>query len=132
MGIIDSNMINTGIFFLFIFLSGFWVSRTGKPYNGFIFNIHKFIGLGMGVFLIRTVYLTNQAVHLTATLWTAIAVTVFLFILTVAAGGLLGILAEGGMKNIDEARQRVIELVHKFSPYLIVVATLTTLYMLFH
>ena len=100
MDIINSQTIYTGLFFLFILLSGFWVARTGKPYNTVVFNIHKFIGLGLGYFLIRIVYLTNQAAPLNAIQWTAIAVTVFLFVFTVAAGGLLSILAEGGLKNM--------------------------------
>ena len=38
-----------GIFALFIFLSGFWLSRLGKPYNGMVFNIHKLIEYKLGV-----------------------------------------------------------------------------------
>lgn len=127
---INSKFIYTGIFFLFILLSGFWVSRSGKPYNGLIFNIHKFIGLGAGVFLIRTVYLTHQAAPLNATQWAAIVITVLLFILTVIAGGLLNILAEGGLKDMGRPTQTAISWVHKFSPYIIVVATATTLFLL--
>ena len=94
-------MIITGIFFLFILLSGFWLSRSGKPYNGLIFNIHKLIGLGAGIYLIRTVYLTHQAAPLGPTQWTAIVVTVLLFLFAVAAGGLLSIFAEGGLENMS-------------------------------
>ena len=106
------------------------MSRSGKPYNGLIFNIHKLIGLGTGIFLIRTVYLTHQAAPLSPTQWAAIAVTVLLFLFTVAAGGLLSVLAEGGLENMGATMQRAIELVHKFSPYLILVSTGVTLYLL--
>jgi hypothetical protein len=118
-----SKIIYAGAFFLFILLSGFWVSRSGKPYNTFIFTIHKLIGLGIGIYLIRTVYLTNRATPLNATPWAATVITALLFILTVAAGGLLSILAEGGLQNMGAAMQRAIELEHKVSPYLIVVST---------
>ena len=130
MDIIDSKMITAGIFFLFILLSGFWLSHSGKPYNRLIFNIHKLIGLAAGVYLIRTVYLNHQTAPLSGIQWTAIAVTVLLFILTVAAGGLLSVLAEGGLEKMGAATQRAIELVHKFSPYLIVLSTGVTLYLL--
>ena len=123
-------MITTGIFFLFIILSGFCVSRSGKPYNGLIFNIHKLIGLAIGIFLIRTVYLTHQSAHLSPAQWTAITITVLLFILTVAAGGLLSVLAEGGLQNMGVVMQRIVALVHKFSPYVIVISTGVTLYLL--
>ena len=132
MGIIDSKMITTGIFFLFILLSGFLLSRSGKPYNGLIFNIHKLIGLAAGIYLIRTVYLTHQAAPLSPIQWTAIVVTVLLFVFAVAAGGLLSILAEGGLENMGQAMQDVISLVHKFSPYLIVLSTAVTLYLLLY
>lgn len=127
---LDSQMITTGIFFLFILLSGFWLSRSGKPYNGLIFNIHKLIGLGAGIFLIRTVYLTHQAVPLSQAQWAAIIVTVLLFVFAVAAGGLLSVLAEGGLGNMGAAMRRTIEMVHKISPYLIVLSTGVTLYLL--
>ena len=130
MDIQNSEMFYTGIFFLLMLLSGFWVSRSGKPYNSFIFNIHKFIGLGIGYYLIRTVYLANQATPLNGLQWAAIIVTILLFIVAVLAGGFLGVLAEGGLKNMAASMRNVVSLVHKFSPYLIMVATGLTLYLL--
>jgi hypothetical protein len=130
MGTTQSSIIYVGIFFLFIILSGFWLSRSGKPYNTFIFTVHKLIGLGVGIFLIRIVYLTHQVAPLSGTQWTAIVLTVLLFILTVAAGGLLSVLAEGRLQNLGASMQRAIELAHKIFPYLIVLATMMTLYLL--
>ena len=127
----QSKMIYTGAFFLFIFLSGFWLSRSGKPYNGLIFNIHKLIGLAAGIYLVRAVYMTHKDAPLSGVQWTAIVITILLFILTVAAGGLLSAIAEGSLKNVGEAMLGAIELVHKVSPYVIVVATGVTLYLLF-
>lgn len=127
-----SRIICTGAFFLFILLSGFWVSRSGNPYNTFIFTVHKLIGLGIGINLIRMVYLTNQSSPLSGTQWTAIIVTALLFILTVAAGGLLSILDAGGLQSIGAAMQRAIELVHKVMPYVILAATAVTLFLLFY
>jgi hypothetical protein len=125
-----STIISVGFFFLFIILSGFWVSRSGKPYNGLIFNIHKFIGLGAGIFLIRIVYLTHQAAPLSGIQWTAIVLTILLSIITVAVGGLLSVLAEGGLQNMGAFMQRIIKLAHKALPYVIVVSTGVTLYLL--
>lgn len=50
MGTTQSGVVGTGLLFLFIFLSGFWLSHSGKPYNTLIFTIHKLIGLAAGVF----------------------------------------------------------------------------------
>ena len=130
MDITHPNFTTTSIFFLFILLSGFWVSRSGKPYNGLIFNIHKLIGLTVGVYLIRIVHLTNQSVPLSGLQWAAIIVTALLFVVAVAAGGLLSILDTGGLKNLGSTMQSTIELAHKVMPYVIVVSTGLTVYLL--
>ncbi len=39
------RVIGAGLFFLFIFLSGIWLSRSGKPYSVVILSIHEFISL---------------------------------------------------------------------------------------
>ena len=115
---------------MFILLSGFWVSRSGKPYSTSIFTVHKLIGLGIGIYLIRMVYLTHRAAPLNGTQWAAIVVTVLLFVIAVAAGGLLSVLAEGGLQNMGAAAQKAIELLHKIFPYVIVVSTGVTVYLL--
>ena len=130
MDITHPNFTTTSIFFLFILLSGFWVSRSGQPYNGLIFNIHKLIGLTVGVYLIRIVHLTNQSVPLSGLQWAAIIVTALLFVVAVAAGGLLSILDTGGLKNLGSTMQSTIELAHKVMPYVIVVSTGLTVYLL--
>jgi hypothetical protein len=90
------------------------------------------IGLGAGIFLIRTVYLTHQAMPLNLPQWIVIVITVLLFTFTVAAGGLLSIEAEGNLKNINQSLLKAISLAHKFSPYLIVASTGITLYLLLY
>ena len=127
---INPQMFYTGVFFLFILISGFWVSRSGKPYNSLFFNIHKLIGLAAGIYLIRTVHLAHQAAPLEAVQWTSIGVTALLFILTVAAGGLLSILDAGNLQSMPQPARTAITWVHKISPYVILVSTALTLYLL--
>ena len=127
----QSTVTNIGLFLLFILLSGFWVSRSGKPYKIFPFNIHKFIGLGLGVFLIKMVYEKQQLFTLEANQISAIILTLILFILIVIAGGLLSVQAKGGLKQISEPLWVGITRLHKFFPYLIVLSTAFTLYQLF-
>jgi len=117
----QTKYLGAGLFFLFIFLSGFWLSRSGKPYNSLVFNAHKLIGLGMGVYLIRTVYRTHQIASLDPMEITVIAVTVVLFLGTVVAGGLV---------STDMRLPIAVAWVHKLSPYLIVLSTGVTLYLL--
>ena len=130
MDFINSKALNIGLLFLFILISGFWVSRSGKPYNSLIFNIHKLIGLAAGIFLIRIVYLTNQAAPFNVAQWTSIAITVSLFLITVAAGGLLSILDAGDLQTISQPARTALSLVHKYSPYVIIISTTVTMYLL--
>lgn len=58
------RVIGAGFFYLFIFVSGFWLSRSGKPYNGIVFNIHKLIALVAVVFLVITMCQINQIARL--------------------------------------------------------------------
>jgi hypothetical protein len=120
MGTIQFRIVGAGLFFLLIFLSGFWLRRSGKPYNTIIFSIHKIIGLTAGVYLIMTVYQIHQPASLNPVEITAIIVSVLFFSGTVAAGGLL---------SIDKPMPAAISMMHKLSPYLTVLSTMVTLYL---
>jgi len=111
-----------GIFFLFIFLSGFWLSHIGKPYSTLIFTLHKLIGLALGVFMGMTVYRIHQTASLNPVQVLMIIVTILLFIVTVSAGGAL---------SIDKSMPLVVSHLHKVLPFLAVISTGITLYLLF-
>ena len=119
----------TSLFFIFVFLFGFWLNRSGKPYNSVIFNIHKLIGLAMGIFLIVTVYRVHQMVPFTTFEILAIVMTVLIFVILVAAGGLLSIQAAGDLENASQSILGAITAIHKVFPYLAVLATAGILYL---
>jgi hypothetical protein len=121
MGTTELRIVGTGLFFLLIFLSGFWLSRTGKPYSVITLTIHKLIGLAAGVFLVMTVYRIHQVVPLGPVEITAIVVTVLFFAGTVATGGLL---------STDKPMPAAISMMHKLFPYPTVLSTVATLYLL--
>jgi hypothetical protein len=121
MGTTQLRVVGAGLFFLFIFLSGFWLSQSGKPYSAIIFNIHKLIGLAAGVFLAITVYQIHQVAPLGPVEIAAVVVTVLFFAGTVAAGGLL---------SIDKPMPSAISMMHKLFPYITVLSTAVTLYLL--
>ena len=121
----------TILFFAFVFLFGFILSRTGKPYNSLIFNFHKLIGLATGIFLIVTVYQAPHIGPFSPIQILSLVITVGIFVILVSAGGLLSIEAAGGLKNISQATLGVISAVHKILPYLALLATAGTLYLLF-
>ena len=115
------RVVGAGVAFLAIFLSGIWVSLTGKPYSTLSFTVHKLVGLALGVLLGVIVYQTNQSASLGAVQIAAIVVTVLLFVATVAAGGVLSV--------VEEVPAVALRL-HQIVPILAVLSTAGTLYLL--
>jgi hypothetical protein len=115
-----ARAIVAGLLFVFIFLSGIWLSRTGRPLNVGISTIHKLIGLVAGVFLLVTIYERNRVVPLSATEWTAIVVTGLCFVGTVASGGFLA---------SDKPMPTAVLRVHQIVPVLTALASGAMLYL---
>jgi hypothetical protein len=117
---ITARAIVAGLFFVFVFLSGIWLSRTGRPLNVGISTIHKLIGLAAGIFLLVTLYQRNRLVPLNATEWIAIVITGLCFLGTVASGGFLS-----SDKPVPVAVLRV----HQLVPVLTALSSGVTLYL---
>ena len=110
-----------GILFILIFGFGYWLSHSGKPYNGILFNLHKLIGLAAGVYLVLTVIQIHRAVPISPLGWAVLAITVLLFLINVAAGGLI---------SIEKPMPAVFSILHKALPYVCVLSTAASLYLL--
>jgi hypothetical protein len=120
MGTTESRLLGAGLFFIFILLSGFWLSRSGKPFNVIILTIHKLISLAAVVFLIRTIHQANQAVNLGAVQWIAVVVTGLLFAGTMATGGIL---------STGKPTPAFVQALHRITPYLTVLSAAAMLYL---
>jgi hypothetical protein len=110
-----------GLFFLFIFLSGIWLSRSGRPLNVAISTVHKLISLAAGIFILVTIHNRNGMVPLNATEWMAIVVTGLCFLVTVASGGFL---------SADKPMPVAVLRVHQIAPLLTALSSGATLYLL--
>ena len=119
MSTIQLRVVGAGLFFLFIFISGFWLSRSGKPYNGIILTIHKLISLVAVVLLVMTIYQVNQAATPGAIEFIASVVAGLLFLGTIITGGLL---------STDKSMPAAIQKLHQITPYLTLLSTAATLY----
>jgi len=122
MNLMDSKLVSAGAFFLFIFLSGFWLSRTGRPHGMLPVTIHKLIGLALGVYLGWMIYQTQKVIPLSSTQIIAVVVTVLFFAVNVATGSLL---------STNKPMPEAVSLVNKLFPYLTVVSTGVMIYFLF-
>ena len=114
-----SKFFIAGIFFVFIILSGLWLSRTGRPLNVLILTIHKLISLATVVYLVITVYQIHQVASLNPLEITASMVTLLFFIVMIATGGLL---------STAKSMPALILKVHQIMPYLVILNTTATLY----
>jgi len=117
---VTSRMIWTGALFIFVFLSGFWLYRSGRPINTVVLTIHKLIALGALILIGLTIYQVNQVAALSITVWIATVITGMLFVMTIITGGLLSL----------EKPVTAVAIIHKIGPLLTVAGTIVTLYLL--
>ena len=115
------RIVGAGLLFLFVFFFGFWLSRSGKPYNLVIFTIHKLVALGTVVFLALTVYKVHQVTPLSPTQISVIVITAVCFLAAILTGGLL---------SMDKTMPLIVHRLHQVTPYLTLLATSIILYLL--
>jgi hypothetical protein len=121
MGTNQLRLVGALLFYLVLLLSGFWLSRSGKPYSGIILAIHKLISLAAVIWLGITIRRINQAGALSATELLPAIVTGLVFLGTMVTGGLL---------SIGKAMPAIVLRLHQITPYLTVLSTAVTLYLL--
>jgi hypothetical protein len=114
------RFVGAGLFFLLILPSGFWLSYAGKPYSLTLFNAHKLIGFGLFLFLIINIYRVNRVAPLNALELTACLIAGLFFLATIVTGGLV---------SISKATPGSVSLFHKLLPYLTVLSTIVSLYL---
>lgn len=122
MGIVQAQLMVASILFALILLSGFWVSRSGKPYNALVLAVHKLISLGTVALLVVAVVRTHRSVGLDLTAWAISGVAVVLFFATIATGGML---------STEVRMPPTVRRLHHITPYLTILASgiaLTRLY----
>ena len=117
---LTSRIVATGVLVVFVFLSGFWLYRSGRPINTIILTVHKLIALGALALIGVTIYQINQVTALNAALWIAVVVTGVLFVVTIITGGLLSL----------EQPVMAVSIVHKIGPFLTVAGVVVTMALL--
>lgn len=116
------RILYTIAFFLLIFVTGFWLSRSGRPYGVLLLTVHKLLSVGAVVFLTVVIVRVNRSVGLGSREWIVAIVTGLLFLGTIATGGLLS-----ATKPMPELVHRL----HQVAPFLTLVSMAATLYLLF-
>jgi hypothetical protein len=115
-----ARAISAGLLFLFVFASGIWLSRSGRPLNVAFSTVHKLVSLAVGIYLLVTIYQSNQQVSLDSAEWLAIVVTGLCFLGTVASGGLL---------STENPMPVAVLRVHQVMPVLALLSSAASLYL---
>jgi hypothetical protein len=115
------KFIAPGIVFLLTLAFGVWLSNSGKPYNGVLFNVHKLIALGAAIL---------TAVQLFKVLKdTGIQVVPILLIVT-AVACVVALFATGALMSMEKMSYQVALTIHRLAPILVVIAIAVTVYLL--
>jgi ABC-type multidrug transport system permease subunit len=121
MDTIQLRIIGVGLLFVLIFLSGFRLRRSGKPYHTLLFNFHKLMGLGTLVYLFLMVRQVHRLAPLAPPAITASVITGLCFVVTIIAGGLV---------SIERPMPGAVKWTHKLMPYLTLLSSTATLTLL--
>ena len=116
----DQRLVAGVLFFLIILISGVWLSRSGRPLNGILLNLHKLIALGVAVTIAVTAYRMHQAASFSPMELTAVVVTGLLWLVTGIIGGLL---------STDKPATAALLRLHQITPVLTALSTAGALYL---
>lgn len=114
------NLLTLGIIFLLTLAFGFWLSRIGKPYNGFLFNFHKLLALGaviVAVFEIRKILQSDGPIP-------------FYNVLIALTGvSIAALFATGALMSIGKLNYAVSLTIHKITPILAAMTLIAVVYL---
>ena len=116
----DNKFLITGVLFVFIGISGYWLSHIGRPIHMLLLNVHKLISLGALAYLVVTLYRIHQAAPLGPAGMAASVVSILLFI---------GLLVTGGLLSLAKTMPVIVTRIHHLVPYLTLISTTAALYL---
>ena len=108
------------VLFFLHFVFGYLLSGAGKPYSTGLLAIHKLASLGALAVIALIVWQMRGVVGVGALEIAVIVITGLLFVAAIASGGWL---------SADVPSNALMLLVHKFAPYLALVASVALLYL---
>ncbi|MBN1438954.1 MAG: hypothetical protein JW929_06040 [Anaerolineales bacterium] len=129
MNTMPSRLTVVGILFLAVFLTGYWLSRSAKPYPTLPLTVHKLIALADLVLLGIAVSWIHRSAPLAPGALGAVILAGVLLGATIVSGGLVSILGAGGLADISPGARTAISLSHRILPYVSVLSAAGALYL---
>lgn len=114
------KIVISAAFFLFLFVTGFWTSKSGKPVNQVKMNIHKFIALGAAIFVGISLFRLRPASE-----WTALETGAVIASAVIAVAAII----TGGLSSLARPLPAA-SIIHKVTLYLALLSTAAVLYLL--
>lgn len=102
-----------------VFIFGFWLSHSGKPYSTILMTVHKLAALAALILLLVMVNQVQRVTPLNSAQIFLLVVMIVCFICTIVTGGLV---------SIDKALPAFVSTLHKISPYLVLLSIVAMLY----
>ena len=107
---------------LLIIVSGVWLYRIGKPYNGLLFNIHKLVALGAVILTVVRLYQSDP--------FSKYPVSVVLLI-GLAVLSVISLFASGAVMSIQPEAKPVFQWLHGVSMLFVTGSFLAGLYLMY-
>jgi hypothetical protein len=104
------------ILFVLTVAAGFWVSKTGKPYNTGIFTLHKLLALAAVAF---------AAIMITGLLKGSPAHSLILILVILAAFSVVALFATGALMSIQKNIGSAWLLIHRVAPFVFAGSTVS-------
>jgi len=109
------------ILFVLTVAAGFWVTKTGKPYNTGIFTLHKLLALA-------AVVLATIAIVKLLKIAPAQPMIIALFVL--AAMSIIALFATGALMSIQKNVGSALLLVHRVAPFVLAGSSVSAILLL--
>jgi hypothetical protein len=109
------------ILFVLTVAAGFWVSKTGKPYNTGIFTLHKLLALAAVVL---------AAIVITGFLKSTPAQTLIIVLIGLAVLSVLALFATGALMSIQKTVGSAWLLIHRIAPFVLAGSTVGVILLL--
>jgi hypothetical protein len=116
-----ARFIIPGVVFVLTLVSGFWLSRSGKPLNTGIFTVHKLIALGA---VVATAIQTYNALKSAETQTSLIALIIVIGLCVVA------LFLTGALMSANKPAYDMLLTIHKVSAVLALIFGAATIYLL--
>jgi hypothetical protein len=96
------------VLFVLTVAAGFWVSKTGKPYNTGIFTLHKLLALAAVVL---------AALSIAGLLKIAHPQNLIILLIVIAGLSVVALFATGALMSIQKTLNGVWLLIHRIAPF---------------